>query len=295
MTANITCGSCHTGASASNGGTKHFDGFVNISANNKGKLSIAKHSTASTVSCATSYCHGGGDPKNSDSTLQVPLPAGVPAKVVPTWGANGSLTGCTTCHGDPPANVDHASGTGYVVATSCNGCHDHVTTNGTGFNDLATTKKHINGVIDGGKCDACHGYPPVQTLGAFGHLNNYTSAKLENYSGGGGVHSVAGHLSLSINQSNGFGTVGSAAPGCVTCHPGPGVTHNQGGGVFKTANVQVVIDPQFRFDKSRPIVYNGNRTGTGTNRTAGTCANVSCHFQKSPIWSTETYTKNPNK
>jgi len=289
MTANVSCNDCHTGASVTAGGAKHFDGFVNISANHRGKLSIAKHTTASTVNCSTSYCHGGGDPNNVNPTLQVPLPAGAIAKSSPTWGV--PFSGCNTCHGAPPVNTDHASGTGYVAATSCNGCHDHVTTNGTGFNDLATTKKHINGVIDGGKCDACHGFPPVQTLGTMGHLNNYTSARLQNYSGGGGVHAVAGHLALTVKQSDGFGSVGNAVPGCATCHPSANtaVTHNQGGGVFQTANVQVVIDPQFRFDKTRPIVYNAKQSGTLKN--SGTCANVSCHFQKSPIWSTETYTK----
>jgi len=149
--------------------------------------------------------------------------------------------------------------------------------------------EHMDKIVQGGKCDSCHGYPPVQTLGAFGHLNNYTGAKLQNYSGGGGVHSVAGHLALTIKPSDKFGTLGSANPGCVTCHPSN--QHNQGAGTYLTANVQVVVDTQFKFDKNRPIVYNAVQSGPGANKKSGTCANVACHFQKSPIWSTETYTK----
>jgi hypothetical protein len=50
-----------------------------------------------------------------------------------------------------------------------------------------------------------------------------------------------------------------------------------------------VVDTQFKFDKNHAIVYNGIRSGA--SKVAGTCTNVSCHFQKSPKWSTDTYTK----
>jgi hypothetical protein len=146
----------------------------------------------------------------------------------------------------------------------------------------------MNNAVEGGRCDSCHGYPPVQSLtnanGTVGFNANYSSAKLQNYSGGGGVHSVAGHLALTTKYVAG----GQNFTPCLTCHP-QGATHAQGGNTFLTANVQVVVDPQFKFDKNRPIVYNAKQSGTG--KTSGTCANVSCHFQKSPLWSTQTYTQ----
>jgi hypothetical protein len=145
----------------------------------------------------------------------------------------------------------------------------------------------MDGVVQGGKCNACHGYPPVPTLGAMGHTNNYTGARLQNYSGGGGVHAVAGHLAANIKPANGFGVAGTAGA-CVTCHPSN--SHNESAfGSFSTHHVQVVVDTKFKFDKNRPIVYNGVRSGA--SKTSGTCSNVECHFQKSPIWSTQTYTK----
>jgi hypothetical protein len=117
---------------------------------------------------------------------------------------------------------------------------------------------------------------------------SYSSARLQNYSGGGGVHSVAGHMALNIKPSL-YAADKKFTP-CLTCHPQGAPTHNQGGSSgFFTNNVQVVVDTQFKFDKNRPIVYNAKQSGTG--KTSGTCANVSCHFQKSPIWSTQTYTQ----
>jgi hypothetical protein len=143
----------------------------------------------------------------------------------------------------------------------------------------------VNTIVEGGKCDSCHGYPPVQSMAGLGINVNYSSAKLQNYSGGGGVHSVAGHLALTTKPS--LSGTNKFTP-CLTCHP-QGATHGQGGSTFLTANVQVVVDQQFKFDKNRPIVYNSKQSGTG--KTSGTCANVSCHFQKSPLWSTQTYTQ----
>jgi predicted CxxxxCH...CXXCH cytochrome family protein len=272
----MSCNACHAGAVAgSNGGPRHLDGlnFVNISASLPGvnyaskKLDVAVHAAGSyTTTCSTIYCHG--------SSLQ----AGLTPKTVPTWG--GAAQTCNSCHGAPPNNTDHTSAT----ATNCSMCHSHVNSNGSGFVDAT---KHVNGIIEGGRCDACHGYPPVssqisKTGTGLGHMGNYTGARYQNYSGGGGVHSVAGHLALNIKPDDQFSP-------CATCHPSTALTHNEGFGQFSTHNVQVVIQAKFKFDKSRPIVYNAKQSGTG--KTSGTCSNVECHFRKSPIWSSETYTQ----
>jgi len=261
----ISCGDCHTGAVAgSNAGTSHMDGNIDVSVAGYGS-NIAKHAVGTyTGNCSTAYCHG--------STL--PADAVTP-KVVPAWGA--TITGCTACHGNPPVSTYHTG----VVANTCNQCHPNVNSNNT-FN---TPQQHVDGIVQGGECNSCHGYPPVQSMTGLGTNANYSTAKLQNYSGGGGVHSVAGHLAMTLKTSQYPGTAGFTP--CLTCHPQG--THNQAAGSFLTANVQVVVDPQFKFDKNRPIVYNAKQSGTG--KTSGTCANVSCHFQKSPIWSSQPYTQ----
>jgi hypothetical protein len=148
----------------------------------------------------------------------------------------------------------------------------------------------MNGTIEGGKCNACHGYPPVRSMsnanGALGRIVNYSGARLQDYSGGGGVHDVEGHLPKAIRASAGWGTLGTGGS-CVTCHPAD--HHNEGFSHFSTQYVQVEVDPKFKFDKTRSIIYNGQRA-SGT-KTTGTCSNVSCHFQKSPNWSAEAYTQ----
>jgi hypothetical protein len=109
---------------------------------------------------------------------------------------------------------------------------------------------------------------------------SYSSAKLQNYSGGGGAHSVAGHLALTLKASQGL-----AFGGCVTCHPSN--QHNGGQGTFLVANVQVTVDPQYKFDSKLPITY----TRVAGAKSTGTCSNVACHFKPSPQWSTETFTQ----
>ena len=114
---------------------------------------------------------------------------------------------------------------------------------------------------------------------------SYSSARIQNYSGGGGVHDVAAHLSPTLKVSQGLGF-----SGCATCHPSN--LHNQAAASFggmSTQFVQVVVNPKFKFDRNRPIVYSGKQSGTG--KTSGTCSNVSCHMQKSPVWSSEAYTQ----
>jgi predicted CxxxxCH...CXXCH cytochrome family protein len=281
----MLCNDCHTGAVAnSNAGTKHVDGFVNTSSIGGGKFAIAKHAANTfTTSCATTYCHGNGDVNNTNATLKKALPAGAIGKTTPTWG--GGVMNCNSCHGAPPLDPSHfnTSTSSYVAATSCSNCHNHVNTNGTSFNDIS---KHVDGIIQGGSCDSCHGYPPVQSMAGLGVNANYSSAKLQNYSGGGGVHSVAGHLALTLKNSQGNGIAA-----CLACHPDTiaAGTHNQGSGAFLTANVQVQVNAKYKFDKNRPIVYSGKQSGTG--KTTGTCANVECHFQKSPPWTSQPYTQ----
>jgi hypothetical protein len=67
------------------------------------------------------------------------------------------------------------------------------------------------------------------------------------------------------------------------CHLG--ATHAQGLSNVIPGNVQVIVDPKYKFDSQLPITYTGKQTGSPLN--TGTCFNVSCHFKAPPRWSTE--------
>jgi hypothetical protein len=122
-----------------------------------------------------------------------------------------------------------------------------------------------------GGCNVCHGYPPAATETGFKVQGNYSTAKLEDYAGGGGAHTVQGHLpkTLTATNGNGFGS-------CVACHSTVSSTHNVGGSPVKAQYVDVVVDTKYKFNKDQSINYD-NLTGT--------CSNVSCHFQATPKWS----------
>ncbi len=168
---------------------------------------------------------------------------------------NGIYNGlCQVCHtkvkyfrNNAPPSLSHNGG------KNCLSCHTHKTVS-FAFAPV------------GGGCGGCHGYPPVSNMSSFGVTNNYTSAKLQDYSGGGGAHAVAGHIPKSATQSEAWAN-------CSKCHYN--TDHNGGGTPVKQNFVNVVVDPQYKFNNATSIVYTGN-----------TCSNVSCHFRPSPNWVT---------
>lgn len=148
-----------------------------------------------------------------------------------------------------------------------------------------------------GGCDVCHGYPPVPKSairgpassgpykGTFGTLNNYTSARFEDYSGGGGAH--LNHVATYAKATDGWSN-------CNICHDN-GKSHrtitpnskdwrNSTDGVI--GNVTVVIDQAYRFSNTGFIRYSGAKlvNKPAMNQT-GSCVNVGCHFQPTPRWS----------
>lgn len=270
-TTTVSCGSCHNGAVIDvSGGVNHIDGNVDVSVGGY-PVNVPKHASGSGYnSCSNVSCHTGGN--GSARFVASAL----------TWGST-NIT-CESCHGFPPSSSYHSG----VQPGTCNGCHSNVKPGVAVNTPLALAfvdrNVHMNGVVDGGQCNACHGYPPVASMGSgsnrLGVNGNYSSARLENYSGGGGMHSVAGHLPLTTKFSNGLGFTP-----CLTCHPS--TSHNQGSSVFYTGNVQISVNPEYKFDKNRPIVYAKSNGAKST----GSCTNVACHFQKTPLWSTEAYTQ----
>lgn len=135
FTANAVCGNCHDGAvqgGPANAG--HLDGNIDVYDVTSGDLGYPQNKAKGSAfaSCTTSYCHSNGPKANFASA---------------TWGT--TSTGCSFCHGFPPATTMHAGQT----ATTCVNCHTHVNATGTGFTDPI---KHGNGTVEGGDCLGCH-------------------------------------------------------------------------------------------------------------------------------------------
>lgn len=167
-------------------------------------------------------------------------------------------------------STSHAS---FDSSTNCLMCHKH----GEGESAVGNIA-----FKPGGACNACHGYPPVPVLGAMAQQNNYSTARLQNYSGGGGVHAVAGHLPATVKASNGWNE------DCSKCHYN--TVHTMDTSLWNAANstatrktnVSVTVDPQYKFNATATL--DSSRYVKETSASTGTCSNVRCHFQPSPRW-----------
>ena len=181
---------------------------------------------------------------------------------------------CQVCHTQTahyragvPENQHPTSG--------CLSCHQHRAAGGA-FKPIGT-------------CDACHGYPPAPrtttTAVSFGVQGNWSAARFEDYSGGGGAHLVAGHISPNAKPSEGW-------QNCTVCHN----SGTAGNSPYHRAmlpvkthieNVRVAVDPSLRFSEGF-ISYTGSQRASAPAQNAtGSCFNVSCHLTKSPRWSVE--------
>jgi cytochrome c553 len=187
--------------------------------------------------------------------LTVSYTGSTPNFIETTPGADGFYHGlCQVCHTKTTHfNRNSAPDTGHATG-GCLACHEHK----TGFGK-------------GGSCGTCHGYPPVRLAitrqpGTFGTQGNYSSAKFQDYSGGGGAHTVAGHIPKTAAQSQAWAN-------CNSCHYN--TTHATGGTPAKKAFVNVIVNPKYKFNNATSITYNAN-----------SCSNVSCHFKPTPNWVT---------
>ena len=160
---------------------------------------------------------------------------------------------CQVCHTKTPSfnrnsppDLDHMNSKG----KNCLGCHKHKDKDG-----------HFAFYpAGGGSCGGCHGYPPASSMAGIGIMNNYTNAKPETTFGAGGAHTVAGHIPKNAKQEDGWAN-------CSSCHYN--TNHNSG-------VVNVIVDPtKYKFNNNSAIKYNVKN-----------CSNVSCHFKKSPNWTT---------
>ena len=177
---------------------------------------------------------------------------------------------CQVCHSATAHYRAGVAETGHPVA-DCLTCHNHKAPGGA--------------FKPNGACDACHGYPPAprQTTTAlsFGTMNNWSSARFEDYSGGGGAHLVAAHIAKNAKPSDGW-------VNCLPCHNKGAASHTMNLPLKNhLENVTVLVDPQYRFSQKAFIVYTGAELVSGGGNRSGSCFNVACHLKPSRQWSSE--------
>ena len=171
---------------------------------------------------------------------------------------------------------------------NCISCHPHNARNGA-FSPVD------------GNCDTCHGYPPIPSTTPFGPpdakrlgfqpdfrgygtFNNWTNARYENYSGGGGAHLE--HVFPGARASEGWFN-------CSLCHdngrshkkivPRDGDWRSRTYGVM--GELTVKIDPRVNFFNAPFVTYTGGKlVNRPQENIAGRCMGT-CHGGLSPTWS----------
>jgi predicted CxxxxCH...CXXCH cytochrome family protein len=272
MGTSLVCADCH-GPVALKDAT-HMNGVTNFKWNK-----FANHSGATSPSynpvtgvCSNVYCHGAG--LSADTAVGVNR---TPSWKTPFMPPTLTPASCKTCHGFPPVTATHqnfASPTSFPTA-ACTTCHPNVRATGTTYADIFVNKAHhINGQIEGGGCNGCHGYPPTNKR-FIGGTGNYVDARIENYSGGGGAHTVPGHISPNA-------TISQQWANCTNCHNQ--ADHVTSPVVFNpSSNIKININMRNRFSDDRTPKYTSNKLD-GNLHVSGNCSNIACHFQKTPKW-----------
>ncbi len=274
----LACADCH-GIVNLNDAT-HMNGVTNFNWSVLAKTgNLSPSYNPATGQCTNVYCHGnampGGDTSGSNKSPIWNVPTYLPATL--------TVAGCGTCHGFPPptANghpavilpVGFPSAT-VPIGTSCN-CHGNINPAGYSYANIFVDKTmHINGTLEGGKCDSCHGYPPA-SVGFKGTQNNWSSARTEDYAGGGGAHTINKHVSSTAKPADGFAF-------CSNCHVSN--DHQMSPTVFiPSQNIKIRISQGVRLVAAKQAKYSSNRLDGVTHQT-GTCSNISCHFGATPKW-----------
>lgn len=181
-------------------------------------------------------------------------------QLVPPY--RGVCQGCHTLTSHYKRGVDE--GVNHPTA-NCLNCHSHKNT--YAFKPKA--------------CDECHGYPPAPK-GFVPSQDTYSTAKLENYSGGGGAHVKLGHLMANLRPNQGFTPCLACHSDGPSAHVGDETVWTSGTTEAKKAAVSVKTDPAYKFNDTKGQWYSKQSPGA-----TGSCWNVSCHFQPTPRWSND--------
>ncbi|QWV96436.1 cytochrome C [Geomonas nitrogeniifigens] len=165
---------------------------------------------------------------------------------------------CQVCHTVTAHFRNGVPETGHPT-TGCLNCHRHNAAGGA-FKPFGT-------------CDACHGYPPVPKRAGlrFGTMNNWSGARFESYSGGGGAH--LSHVAKTAKASEGWNN-------CTPCHSGGAASHLMVLPINDhQSNVTVAVDTQYSFTAGSVPLYDSGKS----------CSNVSCHAVKAGSFSYYSY------
>jgi len=260
---NALCDSCHTTAAGKGLPTTRVDlpvhgGSVNAFFRFTSAENLANIASVRSDACAGCHdTHGTSNRMSIRTTingLSVSYTGATPNFIETSVGGDGFYHGlCQVCHTKTKYFNRNAAPVTSHATGGCLACHEH------------KGKGHF-AFEPGGTCNTCHGYPPAESMTGLAVSGNYSTAKFRDYTGGGGAHTVAGHIPKTAVASEQW-------TNCTNCHNN--ASHATGGVPAKKASVNVVVDPKFRFNNASTIVYSGN-----------SCSNVSCHFRPSPNWVT---------
>jgi predicted CxxxxCH...CXXCH cytochrome family protein len=178
-TVTFRCENCHgtlptSGNHASGSSTPSFKGLAI-----QGGMTRATRPAFNAVNltCSNTYCHNPAASnvlKYASNTGSAIFPSWTSASYLDTASGAKSSVNCNKCHKVPgDAGFEPtAPHVGVTIATSCAGCHDH-----DGDTKGPLGHRHIDGVLFGGNCTGCHGYPPsTNTVGpTTGSASGYTT------------------------------------------------------------------------------------------------------------------------
>ncbi len=214
ITAVIKCGECHVTVTNIRSGN-HWN-YSTATITFSGRATTNNHTNAAAsrtdgiMQCSNTQCHTG---KSNSGNY-----------VIPFWTYTGlikestlTVASCQRCHGFPPKTVgsggtalsyDHtalADPTSFPV-TNCSGCHTNISSTGTNYNDIFTTKAlHIDGVI---QASGGHSFP--------------NPGSIHNTATGYPAFSSCVNGSCHTNGSNATYPVPAlTAPDCTSCHKRP--------------------------------------------------------------------------
>jgi predicted CxxxxCH...CXXCH cytochrome family protein len=227
-----------------------------------------------TLSCSTTYCHGGSLVGGSTTS--------------PTWtGGAGQVAGCAACHGDPPPDAEHAfDATKNPTPNDCSTCHTGYNAN-TASPRTINRAQHIDGYVEiGGKsCTFCHG--------TTGKTNPFTgaaiSAALQSAPGGTGTDTA--DRAVGAHDAHLFGTTLRAAPiACTECHVEETSTDHPLGRDVSTFN-RMSWGPLATAGGSHPAWTGPMPPSSGCPPGGCTCATTYCHGSTlsggndtAPVW-----------
>ena len=173
----------------------------------------------------------------------------------------------------------------------CQGCHTLTTHYRRGVDEgtnhpttgcLSCHQHKASYAFKPGACDGCHGYPPAPS-GFVGTQNNYSTAKVEDYTNGGGAHVVAGHIKKNARPSEGWAN-------CTVCHgngslsPATHMNNAVAPYVPKQQDVTMDVDDAYKFNSGFTLDRNRYTGPLDNSNNTGSCSNVSCHFKPTPKW-----------